>query len=233
MDKQRLLQLIATVVPHGAREMVPHAIKEPIVRLFSTEKPPPPPHFLEVPQVPRASFDVAWRAVGDYMRPFEAHRERHFELCNAIAYFFPDWKADIDVLTIDGAAIAPLCQRLFPRMRLTSLDGTTAGGGADPAACYDLVLCADTNGLQQEPADFLTQQIGRLKPHGLLHLTTPNGPGARAAGASRMAQLHSLAEASGGRIIASYFSACFDAVTPLRREERSTLVIVVAHKLQG
>src|SRR5690349_14710713 len=66
VERQRLLDLIAAVVPLRLRQAVPHAIKEPVVNLFS--RPPaaplqaaPEPHALERPHLPRAEFDAIWQ----------------------------------------------------------------------------------------------------------------------------------------------------------------------------
>ena len=202
------------MVPLRLRQAVPHAIKEPVVNLFSRQSVAAPPaaqepHALERPHLPRAEFDAIWQeAFGsrtDAARAyFDLHRQRHYELFNAVVHFFGRDPA-IDVLEIGPSEYALFYKRLFPKIRFATLDRPLSMHGADAAwsrrvanadrhynanldhdvlspgwgepalGTFDLVVCTEViEHLVLHPSDLLEALLSLLKPGGLLYLTTPN-----------------------------------------------------------
>lgn len=252
----------------------------------------PAPHELELAHLARAEYDALWQETfghrtGPERNYFETHRERYYELFNSLVRYFPDRGAAIGVLEAGVSEYASFYKRLYPDMRLVTLDRPVADQGADanwsrtlaraerhynvnlntetigpnwgepPMGRFDLVVCTEViEHLILHPVELLEQLLSLLRPEGLLYLTTPNffrsenlakiarrenpqaiyprrGQNWDAHHHFRemtMQELLEFTRDAGGRVVASYYSACWDgeAVRSGPVEERSNLVLVAA-----
>jgi SAM-dependent methyltransferase len=136
LDKRGWVGVFEKVVPGALRRAVPVPLKEWVLGALASRPAPTPPHVLEREHLPRADYDRLWNeAFG--ARPaesrgyFDNHRERFYELFNALAHYFPDRAAPIRVLNVGVSEFDSFYRRLYPNMRLTTFDRPVADHGAD------------------------------------------------------------------------------------------------------
>jgi SAM-dependent methyltransferase len=99
-------------------------------------------HALEREHLPRERYEAAWQArFGNRTQPalgyFTTHRERFYELFNAVAYLRSRYRLGPEVLEIGVSEFTFLYQDLFPELRLVTLDRPIEMNGADAAWSRD------------------------------------------------------------------------------------------------
>ena len=136
MDKRGWLGVFERMVPGALRRAVPMPLKEWVLDSLASRDAPPAPHVLEREHLARAEYDRLWsesfgarpREARNY---FETHRERFYELFNALAWYFPDRAASFRVLNVGVSEFDSFYRKLYPNMRLTTFDRPVADNGAD------------------------------------------------------------------------------------------------------
>lgn len=169
----------------------------------------PATHVLERGHLDRARYDALWEERFAH-RPQEVrvylnvHRERYFELFNALAHLLRGREHGAQVLEVGVSEYMSLYKGLFPTIRLASLDRPLTLSGVDPELArtmgaerhynvdlnqqglspdigepslgrFDVIVCSEViEHLVLNPVEFLQGLMSLLQPQGLLYLTTPN-----------------------------------------------------------
>jgi SAM-dependent methyltransferase len=136
LDKQSWVAFFENALPGGLRKAVPVPVKELILGVLARGPRAATPHRLEEERLPRAEFEAA---VEDYLasRPaetrtyFATHRERFYEIFNAVAHHHPDRTQRFSLLEVGVSENTALYRRLFPAVHLTTLDRPVANMGTD------------------------------------------------------------------------------------------------------
>jgi len=148
MARRALYDALKRTVPAWAREMVPAAARRGVRDVLAGEAVPatPPvvaePHFLEREHLARAAYDLQWQArfgnrEGEARQYFVAHRERYYELLNALTHFVGLRAQGVRVLEVGVSEYTGLYRQFLPSIRLVTLDRPPEMQGADGAWCRE------------------------------------------------------------------------------------------------
>lgn len=137
MPRHALLESLRRATPAWVRAAVPVGVKSRLKAMLGPRAAPPAgPHELEREHLPRARYDGLWDSLfasseGARREYLVAHRERYYELFNALAHYLPQGPARPRVLEVGVSEYVLFYRALFPAARLVTIDRPPEHHGAD------------------------------------------------------------------------------------------------------